>query len=64
MYVYSASVLPGMIPWFVILLSHIGFRKAKELKLTNIRSNAFRPSDELFDDWFPSYGIGGHVVQQ
>ncbi|ASB91304.1 amino acid permease [Bacillus sonorensis] len=28
-YVYSASVLPGMIPWFVILLSHIGFRKAK-----------------------------------
>ncbi|MBG9917358.1 D-alanine/D-serine/glycine permease [Bacillus sonorensis] len=28
-YVYSASVLPGMIPWFVILLSNIGFRKAK-----------------------------------
>ncbi|WP_420976703.1 amino acid permease [Bacillus vallismortis] len=28
-YVYSASVLPGMIPWFVILISHIGFRKEK-----------------------------------
>ncbi|MGE1212339.1 amino acid permease [Bacillus pumilus] len=28
-YVYSASVLPGMVPWFVILISHIGFRKAK-----------------------------------
>ncbi|MEC2060670.1 amino acid permease [Bacillus stercoris] len=28
-YVYSASVLPGMIPWFIILISHIGFRKAK-----------------------------------
>ncbi|CAN2253489.1 amino acid permease [Bacillus vallismortis] len=28
-YVYSASVLPGMIPWFVILISHIGFKKAK-----------------------------------
>ncbi|RLQ94611.1 amino acid permease [Falsibacillus albus] len=28
-YVYSASVLPGMIPWFVILISQIRFRKAK-----------------------------------
>ena len=28
-YVYSASVLPGMVPWFVILISHIGFRRAK-----------------------------------
>jgi len=26
-YVYSASVLPGMVPWFVILISHIKFRK-------------------------------------
>jgi AAT family amino acid transporter len=28
-YVYSASVLPGMIPWFIILISQIRFRKAK-----------------------------------
>jgi AAT family amino acid transporter len=28
-YVYSASVLPGMVPWFVILISQIRFRKAK-----------------------------------
>lgn len=28
-YVYSASVLPGMIPWFVILISQIQFRKVK-----------------------------------
>lgn len=28
-YVYSASVLPGMVPWFVILISQIQFRKAK-----------------------------------
>ncbi|MDM5228020.1 amino acid permease [Cytobacillus sp. NJ13] len=28
-YVYSASVLPGMVPWFVILISQIKFRKAK-----------------------------------
>lgn len=26
-YVYSASILPGMIPWFMILMSHIQFRK-------------------------------------
>jgi amino acid transporter, AAT family len=26
-YVYAASVLPGMIPWFVILISHFQFRK-------------------------------------
>jgi AAT family amino acid transporter len=28
-YVYSASVLPGMVPWFVILISQIRFRKMK-----------------------------------
>ncbi len=26
-YVYSASILPGMIPWFMILISHIRFRQ-------------------------------------
>ncbi|MGZ0075438.1 hypothetical protein ACVXZY_02470 [Staphylococcus aureus] len=26
-YVYSASILPGMIPWFMILFSHLRFRK-------------------------------------
>ncbi|REI28349.1 gamma-aminobutyrate permease [Staphylococcus felis] len=26
-YVYSASILPGMIPWFMILFSHIQFRR-------------------------------------
>ena len=28
-YVYSASVLPGMVPWFIILISQIRFRKQK-----------------------------------
>jgi len=32
-YVYSASVLPGMVPWFVILISQINFRKAKGAEL-------------------------------
>lgn len=27
-YVYSASVLPGMIPWFVVLVSQLRFREA------------------------------------
>ncbi|MED1203100.1 amino acid permease [Heyndrickxia acidicola] len=31
-YVYSASVLPGMIPWFVILISQIQFRKMNDAK--------------------------------
>ncbi|WP_050613923.1 amino acid permease [Bacillus testis] len=35
LYVYSASVLPGMIPWFVLLISHIRFRKEKARELEN-----------------------------
>ncbi|WP_225428841.1 amino acid permease [Apilactobacillus timberlakei] len=33
-YVYSSSVLPGMVPWFIILISQIRFRKQhpEELK--------------------------------
>src|SRR5699024_3875512 len=26
-YVYSASILPGMVPWFMILISHLRCRK-------------------------------------
>ncbi|WP_436837156.1 amino acid permease [Planococcus shenhongbingii] len=32
-YVYSASVLPGMIPWFVILISQIQFRKRRSAEM-------------------------------
>ncbi|WP_079514928.1 amino acid permease [Rossellomorea marisflavi] len=34
-YVYSSSVLPGMVPWFVILISQIRFRKIKGAELDN-----------------------------
>ncbi len=34
-YVYSASVLPGMVPWFVILISQINFRKSKGVAMNN-----------------------------
>ncbi|WP_057895753.1 amino acid permease [Liquorilactobacillus oeni] len=33
--VYSSSVLPGMVPWFVILLSQLKFRKMHPEKLIN-----------------------------
>ena len=34
-YVYSASILPGMIPWFMILISHIRFRKLHREQVEN-----------------------------
>ncbi|MFJ7849145.1 amino acid permease [Peribacillus sp. NPDC097206] len=35
LYVYSASVLPGMIPWFVILISELRFRKVRAEEMKN-----------------------------
>ncbi len=32
-YVYSASVLPGMVPWFVILISQLRFREAHKARI-------------------------------
>lgn len=32
-YVYSASVLPGMVPWFVVLISQIRFRQQHQAQL-------------------------------
>ncbi|MGL9760107.1 MAG: bifunctional threonine/serine APC transporter ThrP [Symbiopectobacterium sp.] len=32
-YVYSASVLPGMVPWFVVLISQIRFRQQHQTQL-------------------------------
>lgn len=34
-YVYSASVLPGMVPWFIILISQIRFRQANAAAMSN-----------------------------
>lgn len=33
--VYSSSVLPGMIPWVVILISQIGFRRQHQAEMAN-----------------------------
>ncbi|MCP3742007.1 amino acid permease [Rossellomorea sp. BNER] len=35
LYVYSASVLPGMIPWFVLLISELKFRKVRAAEMAN-----------------------------
>ncbi|WP_291970701.1 amino acid permease [Candidatus Symbiopectobacterium sp.] len=32
-YVYSASVLPGMVPWFVVLISQLRFRQQHQAQL-------------------------------
>ena len=34
-YVYSASVLPGMVPWVVILISPMRFRRAHKEAIAN-----------------------------
>ncbi|MBP2642564.1 MAG: amino acid permease-associated region [Firmicutes bacterium] len=34
-YIYSASILPGMIPWFVMCISQIKFRKKWEKEMKN-----------------------------
>ena len=41
-YVYSASILPGMVPWFMILISHLRFRKitAKNSKIILLKCQA------------------------
>lgn len=33
LYVYSSSVLPGMVPWFVLLISQIKFREARKAEM-------------------------------
>ena len=62
-YVYSASVLPGMIPWFVILISQIQFRKVKGAEMDNHPFKMpFAPVYKLLDDRFLNNGINRYVV--
>lgn len=37
-YIYSASVLPGMVPWFVVLISQLYFRRAHDKEKIKIHS--------------------------
>ena len=49
-YVYSASVLPGMVPWFVILISQINFRKKRSRDERSSIQNAICSCNKLFND--------------
>ncbi|WP_334077951.1 amino acid permease [Paenibacillus sanfengchensis] len=49
-YIYSASVLPGMVPWFALAFSQFGFRKRwgqQELEGHNFKSKWFPFSNYL-----------------
>ncbi len=62
-YVYSASVLPGMIPWFVILISQIQFRKVKGAEMDNHPFKMpFAPVTNYLTIAFLIYGINRYVV--
>lgn len=39
-YVYSASVLPGMVPWFVVLISQLYFRRAYDKE--TLKTHSFK----------------------
>lgn len=47
--VYSSSVLPGMVPWFIILLSELHFRKniLNNLRITHLRCRFIRLTTTL-----------------
>jgi len=47
-YVYSASVLPGMVPWFVILISQLRFRETHRQALA---SHPFRSVLFPYANW-------------
>jgi AAT family amino acid transporter len=48
-YIYSASILPGMIPWFVLCISQIKFRKEwkKEMDMHPFKSPLFPISNYI-----------------
>ena len=58
-YVYSASVLPGMVPWFVILISQLRFRQAHKKAIEPSVPLHSVPVCELFDDGVPDLRISG-----
>lgn len=57
--VFSSSVLPGMIPWFVILISHLKFRKIKQGQLTN---HPFKLSLSPWSNYFALIGLVTTII--
>lgn len=52
--VFSSSVLPGMIPWFVILISHLKFRK---LKKGQLKDHPFKLALSPWSNYFALLGL-------
>ena len=62
-YVYSASVLPGMVPWFVILISQLRFRRAH--KSSNCQPSVPLnpvPLGQLRNNGIPDLRFDRHVL--
>lgn len=62
-YVYSASILPGMIPWFMILFSQMSFRKRHPELL---KDHPFKMPGAPFTNWltlgFLFLVLGGMLI--
>ncbi len=56
-YVYSASVLPGMVPWFAILISHIRYRKIESDDLLHRKSAENRKIKLLYSSHDTMRGV-------
>ncbi|MBA1393929.1 amino acid permease, partial [Lactobacillus sp. XV13L] len=52
--VYSSSVLPGMVPLFVILISHLRFRKLHQDELAN---HPFKMPGAPWTNWIALIGL-------
>lgn len=52
--VYSSSVLPGMVPWFIILISNLRFRKFHQEELVN---HPFKMPGAPWTNWIALIGL-------
>lgn len=52
--IFSFSMLPGMIPWFVILISHLKFKK---LKKDQLKDHPFKLAPSPWSNYFVLLGL-------
>lgn len=53
--VYGASVLPGMMPWFIILISHLRFRKQIDAKV--LQEHPFKMPGAPVTNYIALFGL-------
>ncbi len=61
---YSASVLPGMVPWFVILISQLVFAVHTKRQLPAIRSAQSCSLGQLRNNGIPDLRFDRHVLNE